>query len=492
MGQKPNKSDADKLSGIGRRELLKAAGAGMLAAGGLAIDATLQPAAAATARQPYTPRIALGPNTVNLRQFATLPSTAKTGAKAQLNFLYHRGDGSGRLYTNDSRGKIYEIDGTTGAYRLFMDFAKLRGSALYRSYYQQGLRSFAFHPDYDRPDAPGFRRFYTVSAETEASRPASVELFAGAHPVVHHNVVAEWQTDVATGNVVIASSRRELFRIAQWKSDHSADQLMFNPNGGEDAGLLFLTVGDGGNNSSHSDPYDQAQNPGSALGKILRFDPLAQGDGSAYGVPADNPFVGREGWLPVIYALGMRHPQNMSFDTGGTGQCFFTDIGQKTIEEVNLLVKGGNYGWPHREGVYMTDRFATNVLYTLPENDAELGYLYPVAHYDHREGNAAKRSAITGGFVYRGSAIPALFGHYILGDIVTGRIFHLPVADVALGRQTPLLELRLQSNGAAATLFQLVGNSERVGLRFGQDQAGELYVLTKQDGKVRKLEQLVA
>ena len=89
--------------------------------------------------------------------------------------------------------------------------------------------------------------------------------------------------------------------------------------------------------------------------------------------------------------------------------------------------KGANYGWPIREGTFVTDRFDDATLYALPANDAARNFTYPVAQYDHDEGNLARKSAITGGFVYRGSAIPALQGHYVLGDIVTGRVFHVPV-----------------------------------------------------------------
>ena len=470
---------------LARRDVLKAAGAGALLASGAIVGA--DPADAAIAPKPLTPSIQLGPLTANLVDVATPPATAAAGARARLNFLYYGGTNTDRLYVNDSRGKLWAIDPVTGASTLFLDLAAIRGSALYGKFFQQGLRSFAFHPNFALPGKGGYRCFYTVSTETEASRPADVRLFTGDFPVSHHNVVCEWKVDEATLSTVIPTSRRELFRIAQWRPDHCSDQLMFNPNGGKDYGLLYLTCGDGGNSPPHSDPYEKAQDPGSPLGKILRFRPLKQADGRAYAVPADNPFVGREGWLPEIYALGFRHPQNLSFDTGGSKQAFVTDIGQHQIEEINLLVKGGNYGWPNREGTYATDRFATATLYTLPDDDASNGYLYPVAQYDHREGNVKRRSAIAGGFVYRGTAIPELVGHYVCGDIVTGRIFHAPVASFELGKQVELKELTLLRDGSPVSMYNLVGNPERVDLRFGVDRSGEIYVLTKQDGKIRKL-----
>ena len=375
-----------------------------------------------------------------------------------------------------------------------MDLRKLRGAAFVFSLpaggYQLGVRSFAFHPNFARAGKTGYRRLYTVSTETVASRPAGVRVFAGPYPVHHDNVVAEWRVDALTLRKLMPTSRRELLRIAQTRPDHCTDQLMFNafaPPGTPDYGKLYIGVGDGGNFPNDTDPYDQAQAPGSALGKILRIIPVQQKDGRAYGVPTDNPFVGRPGWLPEIHALGLRHPQNMSFDSAGTGAFLVTDIGQGHLEEVNLVTRGANFGWPLREGTFVTDRLDDATLYALPADDAERGFTYPVAQYDHDEGDETRRVAITGGFVYRGTAIPALAGQYLLGDLVSGRIFHVPVAQLKLGTQTPLQELTLRRAGVAVTLMDLAGVAGRVDLRFGRDQAGEIYLLTKQDGKIRKL-----
>jgi glucose/arabinose dehydrogenase len=230
------------------------------------------------------------------------------------------------------------------------------------------------------------------------------------------------------------------------------------------------------------DPYDLAQDRGVALGKVLRVDPLASGT-RPYTVPADNPFVGAAGTLPEIWALGLRHPQNLSFDRGGTSQLLIADIGQGNVEEVNLGVRGANYGWSLREGTFVTDRAGSTPLYALPADDASRGFTYPVAQYDHTEGRA-----IAGGYVYRGAAVPALAGHYLFGDIVNGRVFHVPVADLRLGRQAAFKELRLLRGGAPVTLLGLVGAANgRVDLRFGQDEAGEVLVMTKQEGVIYKL-----
>ena len=303
-------------------------------------------------------------------------------------------------------------------------------------------------------------------------------------PLHHHDVIAEWGVDSANQSRVDPSTRREVLRIRQYWFMHNTDQLLFNPNkspGHSGYGAMFIGIGDGKNSPMHTDPYDQAQNPARPLGKILRIDPLKRGSAS-YSIPADNPFVGRSGYLPEIYALGLRYPENLCFDRGGDRDLIITDIGQAQVEEINLGVRGGNYGWPAREGTFATNRLNQNILYTLPTDDTKNGFIYPVAQYDHDEG-----AAITGGFVYRGAAIPALNGQFLFGDIVNGRVFHVAVAALRLGAQATIHELTLLQGGKPVTLRSLLGTTDRVDLRFGQDQAGELYILTKQDAKVRKL-----
>jgi glucose/arabinose dehydrogenase len=361
-----------------------------------------------------------------------------------------------------------------------------------------GLRSFAFHPDFTKAARPGFRKLYTVHTEAAAEPEGSAPLFAmtPGTPVHHHNVLTEWGARPTEPLVIDPDSRREVLRIAQNRPDHCTDQLVFNPAampGDDDYGMIYIGTGDGGNTPEHPDRYEHAQDPTSALGKILRIDPLRQADGGCYRVPADNPFVGRDGWLPEIWALGLRHPQNLSFDRP-TGTLVLADIGQFFIEEVNLGVRGGNYGWPRREGTFATDRVDQTRLHALPDDDASFGYVYPVAQYDHDEGEtregtpiAKGRVAITGGFVYRDVAIPALAGQYLFGDLVNGRVFHVALVELVPGRLATIHEVTLTRNHVPVTLQQLVGTTGRVDLRFGQDERGAIYLLTKQDGAVRKL-----
>lgn len=499
------KRDVDAAPTVLRRTILQAAlgGAGGIATAGIfplgtgaASAAPADPdAGAVVTPNPIKSRIAKSGLAVEAAPFCTVPSSSGKPPLAHLNFLYHAGDGSGFVYVCDGRGRIWRID-PAGRPQLFLDVKLARGGALFFSMVASrsttGLRSFAFHPSFARSGKSGFGRFYTATTETAASyQGGNVPLFTDpAYPVQLHCVVAEWRVDPANPARAIPSSRRELLRVAVYKDDHNIDQLVFNPNvapGETGYGMMFIGVGDGGNVVTRPDPYNQAQNLGRALGKILRINPLRQKDGSPYSVPTSNPFAGQPGRLPEIWAYGLRHPLNLSFDTGGTGALIIADIGQAHVEEINLGVKGANYGWPQREGTFVTDRADGRVLYAPPSDDATSGLTFPVAQYDHYDSAPLGLAAVTGGFVYRGTAVPALIGQYLFGDIISGRVFHVPMASLKPGSQAVVKELTFKRNGTAVTLKQLAGADTRVDLRFGQDQAGEVYVMSKHDGVVRKL-----
>lgn len=483
--------------GIHRRAMVKTA-LGALAAGLAAMAPGAAQAAVLVSPNPIKTRIQKSGLAVEVQEFCTVPASSATRPYASLNYLFHAGDGTQRLFACDSYGKLWQVSSATGATRLVLDIARVRGTAFYFEGTQSGLRSCAFHPDFARPGRPGYRKLFTAHTETAASRRAGVPLLAMAPstPVGHHNVIVEWAMSVADPTRVDPATRREVLRIAQQGPDHCTDQILFNPKakiGAPDYGKLYVGTGDGGLSRPRPDRYDHAQNPACALGKVLRIDPLRQSDGRRYAVPADNPFVGRSGWLPEIWALGLRHPQNLSFDPG-SGVLLLTDIGQYFIEEVNIVTRGGNHGWPLREGTFATNRNQETLLYALPAGDAANRFTYPVAQYDHDEAKdahgrpiAGGLCAITGGFVHRGASIPALVGQYIFGDLVTGRIFHVPVQDLRLGSLATINELTLLRQGKPVTLQQLVGTTDRVDLRFGQSEGGSVLLLTKQDGKIRKL-----
>jgi glucose/arabinose dehydrogenase len=464
-----------------RRRLMQTALVGLsgLATAGLLPDEVIAAPAtpgsgAKITTNPIKPKIQTSEILIELVRFSTPSATAAAAPRALLNYLYH--DGNGRLFVADSRGPIWQVDPSNGGTLLFFDLAVARDGALITTRAGKvntvGVRSFAFHPNFAQSGKPGFRKFYTATVE----HVAGATLPCGTFPVVHHSVVAEWTVDGA--GLPIPSSRRELLRTAHWQEAHNLDTLIFDPMSGH----LLLTVGDGGNRPSGPDPYNAGQNRAVALGKILRINPLASG-ARPYSVPSDNPFVGRSGFLPEIWAYGLRHPQYVCFDPNDGSLGLISDIGQARVEEVNILAKGANYGWSKREGTFVTDRADAKVLYGLPQNDATYKFRYPVVQYDHDEGEA-----IAGGYVYRGSAVPALAGHYLFGDIVKGRVFHVPVASLVQGSQAAPKELRLVKGGREVTLLGLVGAANgRVDLRFGQDESGEVYIMTKQEGVIYRI-----
>lgn len=198
----------------------------------------------------------------------------------------------------------------------------------------------------------------------------------------------------------VGAGLREVLRFEQPYSNHNAGAVLFGPDG-----MLYVAVGDGG---SGGDPEGHAQDLGDWLGSILRIDVLG---GSPYRVPADNPFVGRPGALPEIWAYGVRNPWGMHVDRGGDHGLWFADVGQGTYEEVNRGRAGANYGWNAREGLHA---FGGP---TAPGR----GFADPVAEYTHEVG-----VSVTGGVVCRDPRLPALAGTYLYADFGTGVFFGVP------------------------------------------------------------------
>jgi glucose/arabinose dehydrogenase len=263
---------------------------------------------------------------------------------------------------------------------------------------------------------------------------------------------------------------------------HGFQEITFNPlanPGDADYGLLYAAVGDGGAGVTK---YWSACCAGGVWGTVLRIDPAGQnGRNGKYGIPKDNPFATAHAAPPEVWARGFRNPHRISWDLTGSGKMLITEIGQSAIEEVNLGVAGAHYGWPDREGTFATDLPATPAsVYARPAKDS-VAYTYPVAQYDHDEGNA-----ISGGFVYAGDRIPLLRGKYVFGDIMGGRVFFTEIGRMEQGRQAPIHELAIEVDGKTTDLATLTRN-KRVDLRFGQDGKGELYVFTKADGALWKV-----
>ena len=224
------------------------------------------------------------------------------------------------------------------------------------------------------------------------------------------------------------------------------------------------------------------------MASMMRIDPLNFSPGSSYSIPANNPFVGKENIAAEIWAYGLRHPQHFSFDMDGT--LYIADIGQNQIEEINIGVAGANYGWRLREGMFATAAGIGNVrpnpVYPRPQDPEE--FTYPVLQYDHDEGRA-----VGSVFVYRGTGIPALNGKVIFSDMIAGRVFYADRQSLQAGVPGKISELRIKIDGAEVNLADAVGientyrDGKRADLRLGIDAQGELYLLTKSDGWIRKL-----
>jgi hypothetical protein len=399
-----------------------------------------------------------------------------------------------QLAIHDHRGVIWMTNPSGKAPVQFFDI-RGRSDVQFETNLDVGgssMHGVAFHPNYaGDPSKPGYGKFYTA-ASVKPTRPAD---FHDDDNLVDSALI-EWTTDPRKPVYTQMAPPREVLRIGDFDPGHGVGTILFNPTarpGDADYGKLYIGYGDGGGGN---DPRNYGQDLTSPWGKVVRLDPLdPDGDGPLkYGVPSDNPFVGQGAAADIVWAYGFRHPQGLSFDRL-TGDLYIYDFGQANLEEVNLGVAGGNYGWQIREGTFRTNYDVNGIkyndqIYSLSAEDmAADGLIYPVAQYDHDEGNG-----ITGGQVYRGKLVPELYGKLVFTDVVRGRIFYIELADIALGSQAPVYELDLVHNGVLTTLQLLAGagSNLRTDARIGFDHRGELYITTKAYGRVYQLVSLLA
>jgi glucose/arabinose dehydrogenase len=355
---------------------------------------------------------------------------------------------------------------------------------------ERGLLGMAFHPGFFDTNSPGYRTLYTYASEPiegTITFPVPVDPTQGGTNR-YVNAVTEYKMTTPTSNIIDPASRRRVFSIGKDQGNHNGGTIAFGPDG-----YLYLATGDGGgandDGPSHVEPTGNAQvlTGGNVLGKMLRIDPIhpsqtptSLDDISAngeYRIPDSNPFNGA-GQVREIYAYGFRNPYRFSFDTLN-GDLILADVGQNNIEEIDRVVSGGNYGWAIKEGTFLFNRVAGpgnvppagSIGANSPGSPGNLidpiqgtqGYL----QYDHGDG-----ISITGGFVYRGTAIPELIGKYVFGDLairggprVDGRLFY---ADLTTGIINEFQLPQFPSD-------QLPNSLTVHG--FGQDGNGELYAM---------------
>ncbi len=422
----------------------------------------------------------------------------------------------GRRFANDQRGFVWIIeDGAARA--LYLDSREELPYTLYNRL-ESGLIGFAFHPEFSDNGL-----LYTVHLEHLEGNPATPDFIPPGYTesdVTHHNVITEWQASDPTADR-FEGSRRELLRVAHvtTNASHPFGWVGFNPTatpGDEDYGLLFTSGSDlgfsngGGPNSENP---TATQRLDSVITAILRIDPRSPTESGGekglgdYTIPPSNPWAGDDDpdTLGEIYAHGFRNAHRLSWDLDD-GTMFVGDIGMNHIEEVNIVHKGGNYGWMAREGYWENGKWRgdageLNELYPLSEDvlDGTTAddYLYPVAIYDHDEGNA-----ITGVFTYHGS-IAALQGKVLFGDVRRGRLFAadtdavkaaddgIPVT-VAGVEEVQLYVQDASGNRRNVDFMQLVEETlgaqpGRADLHLSRSADGEIFLTSRQDGMIRML-----
>jgi glucose/arabinose dehydrogenase len=332
-------------------------------------------------------------------------------------FLTSSDDGTNRMFLVLQAGEIMEFpdEQNVSSAVTFLDIRDLVNS----SWNEQGLLGLAFDPGFATNGY--FYVYYTAAGPGR------------------HAVVARFTVDAGNPNTVDPSTELIILQIPQPPAfnNHNAGMLAFGPDGD-----LYIGVGDGG---SEGDPMGNGQNMSTLLGKILRIDVRNASTEAPYSIPSDNPFVGVAGDRGEIWAYGLRNPWRFSFDP--QGQLWVGDVGQDRFEEVDLVTKGGNYGWNIMEGFSC---------YSPPSGCDESGLKLPVLAYPHFQGDCA----IIGGYVYTGKGVPSLDGAYVYGDYCTGNIW------------------ALEYNGTQITYHaELVAGTSSM-YSFGVDSAGNLYVLS--------------
>ena len=243
----------------------------------------------------------------------------------------------------------------------------------------------------------------------------------------------------AAGGAIDKVNQLVVLEFAQPFANHNGGAIRFGPDG-----MLYLGLGDGG---SSGDPQGNGQNLGVLLGKIIRIDVRNASKEQPYVVPSDNPFVSRQGARPEIWAYGMRNPWRMAFDAA-TGALWVGDVGQGAAEEIDVVTKGGNFGWNITEG----DR-----CYKPSSNCDRTGLVAPVTSYGHDGG----RCSVVGGMVYRGTRVPEILGSYVYGDTCSGEIW-------AINAASPQQPLLIANGVKNMTSFGLDAEGEITVLSFGQ------------------------
>jgi len=487
-----------------------------------------------------------------------------------------------RMFIDDQSGTLYIFEMATKKFNPYLKFEEIFPKFVSDAGLTTGIISFAFDPGYSKNG-----KFYTVHIE-KPEMPGSATPINSQMPGLDLNgylttdvvnppagafhlqsVLVEW-TDTNIRNATFEGTARELLRVS-YDRNHPMADLIFNPlakPGQSDYGNLYVSVGDGAQGETPGPSHELPQQLNNFMGKILRITPdiklrpkdMLSANGR-YRIPSTgkdpNPFVAVAGARAEIYAYGLRNPHRMAWDIP-TRTLLVDDIGLHYWEEVNIVSKGANYGYPEREGneqLFVESAGKTGSLMTPPVAfpdrdlltvdglDEPVAPVYPAAVYSHNEGDS-----IGSGFVYRGKMMPAMRGKYIFNDMTTGRIFYVDLDQMIAGHglrnhAAPIHELQMMYKSADDTsaqpaaksrMFDIVAQTykqkggtpaaDRVlpatgaattgwydaehkrpktdpeGVPYGGGRAdlriatagdGEIYVLSKSDGMIRKMTAVV-
>ncbi|KAF9625104.1 hypothetical protein IFM89_019054 [Coptis chinensis] len=366
----------------------------------------------------------------------------KIGNGSYLNMVAHP-DGSNRVFLSNQKGQIWlatipEVDsgGILGIDQSY-PFLDITDEVHFDS--ELGLMGIAFHPNFERNG-----RFFVsfncdkvtsprcsgrCSCNSDANcDPSKLGSDNGGMPCQYHSVIAEFTVNGTTSQPSLATSAnpsevRRIFTMGLPFTGHHAGQILFGPSDG----YMYFMMGDGGSNG---DPYNFAQNKKSLLGKIMRFDidkvssateTMDLGLWGNYSIPRDNPYFDDNELQPEIWALGFRNPWRCSFDSERPSYFLCADVGQDHYEEVDIITKGGNYGWRVYEGY---------TAYTPPQSpggntsSSSISPIFPVTGYNHSDINKNGGSAsISGGYFYRSMTDPCMYGRYLFADLYGNNIW---------------------------------------------------------------------
>jgi len=510
--------------------------------------------------------------TIELKDYVTMPMTGVTEGKgtnevllARVNAIREEPGGANRLFIADLNGPLYILDKSTKKFTTYLNFDGREGhDGLFHRFfvasgYGNGLNGFYFDPDYRRNG-----KFYTVHMEDPAlpatlSKVPDNKSFHGLNvsgytptepvktpnTIQNEGVLIEW-TDTNPSNNTFEGTARELLRVQLNTRSHPMGDLIFNPTakrGDPDWRVIYQEVGDGASGESRVVPMRaNPQRLDTLVGKILRIipdlnehvDTSLVSENGRYRIPKDNPFVDTPGARKEIWAYGFRNPHRLSWavdpDNAANNRLIVNSVGLHTWETVNIVRKGGNFGYPQREGnealkldnttgpLPAVDKIPTQIGDEVSDKVVEP--IYPVIEYGHV---ASGGDAIGRGFVYSGKNVPALRGKYIFTDITTGHIWWadykemLAVDDGKPGTMAAFHEVKIlwdnpnDSPDAGKQVYdtmfpinevtyhfrggkeehlasrQQVANQGRADDRFAIDANGELYIYSKSDGMIRQV-----